>query len=109
MTNNEFFEIYKKHQMCHISNDSFHTRLKYLRRHFIPVYGAYDIRDISWKHINSIYQIMEEQQYANNTIYGVYSALLSYFKLAIKKGELEYNPVHFAKSVRPSFERERRN
>lgn len=47
MTNNEFFDIYMKHQFKHVTIKSYYSRVNYLKNHFMINYGDFSPSDIT--------------------------------------------------------------
>ena len=102
MTNNELFKIYMNYQFEHAAPNTYYGRVNILKNHFMIDYGEFSPPDITASDINQIYDEMEENGYANNTIYGLYAALQSFFKMAAEYGEIITNPVKTARTIRPT-------
>ena len=101
MTNNEFFEtIYKPYQERHMTAGTCYSRCSIIKNRLLESRGHEKLSDISNMDINSIYEEMELQKYAQNTLFGTYAALLSFFKMAVELGEIDDNPVSLAKTIR---------
>lgn len=103
MTNNEFFEIYSAYQHRHMAYGTYYGRTSLLKNNFLPAYGELTPSDVTYLDINRIYDDMENRGLSVNTIFGVYAALLSYFKMAVEYSEVDNNPVSFAKPIRPEI------
>ena len=100
MTNNEFYEaIYKPYQENNMATSTCYTRFGIIKKRLLEEYGEDNICDISSHTIEAIYDDMENQQYAQNTIFGTYAALYSYFRLAADSGKILSNPVEFARTI----------
>lgn len=93
MTNNKFFDMYCTFQKDHYSFKTAYARTNMLKNHFLPFYGDVPLERVTRADIHHIYDDMERRGLADNTIFGAYAALLSYFKLAITMGLLENNPA----------------
>ena len=103
MTNTEFFDsIYKPYQKEHYSSGTYFSRTSLLKNHFLPTYGGLTPADISYLDINHVYDDLEDLGFAENTIFGLYASLLSYFKLAISVGEAGDNPTNYSRPIRPA-------
>ena len=108
MTNNEFFErIYKPYQEQHMSKSTCYTRCNIIGNRLLDEHGEEEPGDISYLVIEGIYDDMETAGLMQNTIFGTYAALLSFFKMAVEYGEVEDNPVrllgHFVTLYRRGF------
>ena len=100
MTNNEFFErIYKPYQEQHVSKSTCYTRCNIIGNRLLDEHGEEEPGDISYLVIEGIYDDMETAGLMQNTIFGTYAALLSFFKMATEYGETDENPVRFARTV----------
>ena len=102
MTNNAFYENFREHNIRHYCFSTHNSKNRFVKNHFLPLYGDKEVGAISYQDINRVYDTMEADGLTQNTIFGGYAALLSYFKLAIGQGEIEENPVKYARSIRPA-------
>lgn len=101
MTNNEFYAtIYKPYQEEHMTVRTSYTRCNIIENRLLEAYGNVTPNDISYLIIDKIYDDLEAQHYAQNTIFGTYAALYSYFRLSVKYRETEKNPVKYARTIR---------
>ena len=104
MTNSKFFEtIYKPYQNQHMTASTSYTRCNIIKNRLLGHYGEASIDDISYLIIDRIYDGMENRGLKQNTVFGTYAALLSFFKMAVERGESEDNPVKYAKRIRPEI------
>ena len=100
MTNNEFFEsIYKPYQEAHMTKGTCYTRCNIIGNRLLNEHGEEAPGDISYLVIEGIYDGMEAEGLKQNTIFGTYAALLSFFKMTTEYGETEDNPVRLARTI----------
>lgn len=109
MTNGAFFEIYRKYQEENMAFGTSYSRTNLIKNHFLEEYGEKELSDITYITINCVYDSMADSGFSDNTIFGIYAALMSFFKMAAEYGEVESNPVCFAKSVRPEMRNRRKS
>ena len=103
MSVNEFYTtIYQPHLDNNISHKTVRTRTNILNRYLIESYGSSEINDITKSDINNIYDQAEQNGLKRNTIFGIYAALSSFFRLAMKRNLTTSNPVAEARRIRPS-------
>ena len=100
MTNNEFFKIYRSYQEAHMTRRTCQTRCYIIERYLLEEHGEEKPSDITNMDIDSIYHEMEIRNLAQNTVFGTYAALLSFFKMAVELREAEHNPVSLARAIR---------
>ena len=100
MTNNEFFEtIYKPYQEQHMAKSTCYTRCNIIGNRLLDEHGDESPDDISYLVIEGIYDGMEAEGLKQNTVFGAYAALLSFFKMTTEYGETEDNPVRLARTI----------
>lgn len=100
MTNKSFFEtIYVDYQTENYTRRTSSSRNSLIRRHFLPRYGEFEMTATKPEHIENTCASMEEEGMAQNTVFGAYYALLSFFKLAVEKGIISESPGVAAKAV----------
>ena len=100
MTNNEFFiSTYKPYQKQHMTESTCYTRCNILKKRLLAQHGNKTPNDISCLDIEHIYADMEHKGLKQNTIFGTYAALYSFFRMAVTYGEAEENPVKLARTI----------
>lgn len=103
MNANQFFNnIYTPDQQARMKPGTYFVRLSQIRCHFLPEFGEYELEDIQPVDIDGIYADMEPS-FAQNTIFGTYAALRSFFTLAHDLGLISANPADNASSIRPDI------
>ena len=100
MTNNEFFEtIYKPYQEQHMTAGTSYIRCNIIKNRLLEQFGGESPNDISYLMIESIYDNMENQHLKQNTVFGTYAALYSFFRMAVEHDECAENPVKYARTI----------
>lgn len=100
MTNNEFFEtIYKPYQELHMAFSTSYTRCNIIQNRLLEEYGNDTPQSISYLIVEGIYDDMENQGLKQNTLFGTYAALYSFFRMAVEQGESEENPLKYARTI----------
>lgn len=107
MTNKDFFEKYQEYAHEHMKQYTRYTRTSYIRKHFLPYYGDFRLSATGPICINKACEAMESAGYAQNTVFGLYSALLSFFKLAADTGYIHESPGIAARPVKPDLKERR--
>lgn len=101
MTSNEFFgRIYKPYQEQHMTKSTCYTRCNIIGNRLLDEHGEETPNDISYLVIEGIYDGMEAEGLKQNTVFGAYAALYSFFRMAAEYGEAEDNPVKLARTIR---------
>ncbi len=99
MTNNDLFEPFRDHTERNYCKNTYSGRISAIKCHFLPICGEKEVNLTTTADINDVYDSMEAEGYAQNTIYGVSSALMSYFRYAIDNGVAAYSPVRDARKI----------
>lgn len=103
MTNNDYFEVYKCNQLNTMALNTSYTRCNLLSNHFLPFFGSCQISEMNANHIIFLYDKAEHCGLSENSILGLYAALLSYFKDAINYSLISENPVSSAPARKPYY------
>ena len=93
---NEFYEAF---QVANHKEHTVDTRRGIFKNHILPSIGNMSIANVFPSDINAIYLKMEKNAYKQNTLFGVYSALGSIFKLAMEKNFIKTNPMKKARTI----------
>ena len=93
MTNNELFRTYSAYQYEHMSYKTYYARTNLLKNHFLPRFGALDVTAVSRQDISNVYDALKAWGLADNTVFGVYAALFSFFSMAVEMNLIEENPA----------------
>ena len=105
MTNNEFYKrIYKPYQEAHMSKNTCIARCGIIEKRLLELHGEETLNSVSFRVIEGIYDEMEAESLKQNTIFGTYAALSSYFRMAVDHNEIVNNPVKFARTIRASIQ-----
>ena len=105
MNANQFFNnIYTPDQQARMKPGTYFVRLSQIRCHFLPEFGEYELEDIQPVDIDGIYADMEPS-FAQNTIFGTYAALRSFFALAFQLGIIPNDPATLTRIIRPDIDR----
>lgn len=100
MTNREFYsKYYKPYQKTHMTEKTCYTRCNIIENRLLAAHGEETPKEISYLIIEGIYDQMKSEGLKQNTIFGAYAALYSFFKMAVEHGESEENPVKIARTV----------
>ena len=100
MTHNKFYEIFREYNIRNYCKGTYTPRNSQIKCHFLPQHGDEEVCDTTFLTINSVYDEMEEEELKPNTIFGAYAALSRYFALAVEYGEIDQNPVRFARIIK---------
>ena len=106
MTNNEFYtNHYKPYQENNMTKGTCSTRCNIIENRLLSTHGTETPDNISNSDIERIYATMESEGLRPNTIFGVYAALYSFFRMAVELGAAEENPVKLARTIRADTSR----
>ena len=104
MTNNEFYEISCEYNIRNYCRGTYSPRNSHIKSHLLPSVGFKEVCDVTDADINRIYDEMESEGLAQNTLFGAQDAFRSYFKFAVEQGEANNNPVHDARQIYPKLQ-----
>lgn len=96
------FEAYAQNQKEHMAHATYASRSSLIRRWTLPRLSEKEIREVSAQDIDSVYDDMEEAGLAQNTLFGAYAALKSFFRFAVDNNYLFANPFDEARCYAPS-------
>ena len=100
MTNREFYsKHYKPYQETHMTEKTCYTRCNIIENRLLAAHGDDTPSEIPCHIIEGIYDSMEAEGLKQNTIFGAYAALYSFFRMAVEHGEAEENPVKLARTI----------
>lgn len=106
MTNNEFYKtVYKPYQEQHMTKGTRRTRCQIIENRLLSKHGNKTPDDVSYLDIERIYDAMEREGLKQNTLFGTYAALYSFFRMAVNHGEAEGNSVKYARTIRADIVR----
>ena len=104
----DFYEkFYEDYQVNNNKERTVRTRRSVFKNHIIPAIGNMAFGNVFSSDINSIYEKMKINGYKQNTIFGVYSALGSIFRLAMEKNCIKKNPMKEAQIIHPMLKNRR--
>ena len=72
-----------------------------MTQHALPLIGYQEIESVTSDDINLIYDSMEDKRLKQNTIFGMRSALGSFFNYALEKNLIAESPVRNARVITP--------
>lgn len=100
MTNFEFFNnFYDNYQKTNMSRSTYVARTSLLWHHLLDGYSGRELRSMRPRDIDDIYDAMEVAGLAQNSVFGMYAALSSFYGLAQQRGLIDENPVRGARTV----------
>ena len=106
MTNNEFYaNHYKPYQENNMTKGTSYIRCNIIEKRLLSSHGTETPESISNSVINGIYDSMESEGLRQNTVFGTYAALYSFFRMAVELGAAEENPVKLARTIRADTSR----
>ena len=96
---NEILNDYMDNEYAIHKKGTTMTRCSSIRTSFLPKFGELYPNLITTKNINDLYLDMKENGYAQNTIYGFYCAIRSFFRFIVKHGYGDNNPTLDAMTI----------
>ena len=105
MTVKDFYEVFTTVQFQRMTPGTYATRKSMLRCHFLPVCGALQISAVTPCTINSIFEGMEHEGLAQNTVFGAYVAINAFFRLAMEFGFISENPAEEARHIKQKIKK----
>ena len=103
MTFNKLFIRYTQHEVRVSTLGTAYSRCASIKKYFLSKHGTKEPLRVTYRDINAIYEEMRQNNVAQNTIYGLYMALRSFFKYIIKIGATRYNPADDAEHILPKL------
>lgn len=90
-------EAYTRFQHTHMARSTALSRNSLVTRWLLPALGEREITSVTPADIDAIYDTMEREGLAKNTLFGAYAAFLSFFKYAQDHGFIEDDPAKRAR------------
>ena len=98
----EFYEGYfENYQEENMAENTWRTRISMMRVHVLPLWGDKELDEIKAHNIDELYDLMRAKGLKRNTLFGMQSALGSFFNLAVDNGFITSSPMRDATRIKP--------
>lgn len=95
----DLFNSYSADQREKMAYRTWYPRTNLIKNHALPVIGDMELGNVSGSDIEEIYNAMREKGRKQNTIYGMYAALRSFFTYAVEINAITENPMDSVKPI----------